>query len=354
MLAPLAALKEGLADLRVQLDIARSLLDFAETPITDATPAEQFARATHVQQLIRDNSTEFRVHQYRSAIVSIYGHLERFIEDALALAVDRFGSIAANYADLPPRIQREHLQLTVEVLQKRSIPKYQDVIAADDVVARLHGCLSGDAAFSLNSVVFADHSANFRHDIVRSMLERAGCMVRAIDASPGLSEAMEARFAGEERYGVINDLAQRRNEVSHGVNGTTLSIPVLLDYVEIVEAYSVAVMSAVVESLAEYALDHVGIAIGPPDEVFDSSIAGYHSLPVALVVGDVLGYRNGEGRCALSQIASMEVNGDARVKAVPGESVGVATSLRCTTATQLYLLPAGLNDLEGGALEVLT
>lgn len=354
MKAPLHVVTEGLVALRRQLTIAQSVLDIAETDLTACTPPTQLARIVALQERVREHPTEFRLHQYRSIVIALYGLLERFIESLVEMGVTRWAGLATNYADLPESLRNHHLRLTLEVLQHRGDQKYHEALQVEDFIARLHGCQSGVHDFSVNSIVFAHHTANFRHEVVKQVLGCACFDLSSVDSSPGVTGVMSERFPDMERYGVIDDLAQRRNEVSHGDDGPTLSLAFLGDYMAVVEAYCIAITSAVVETLAAFSMVHLGVLLGVPDVVFNNTIAGFESARVDLVVGDVLGYRRGDGRCAVSTIKSLQVDGDDRDHTVSGENIGLTTQLRCNDNTQIFYLPANLADLSGGGLEVLT
>lgn len=353
MKAPMAVLREGLGNLRQQLNIARAMLDAAEIEF-DIQHAEHQVRIRSLQSLIRLHATEFRLHQYRSTIVAVYGHLEKYVGSLIELGVSRIGALSTNYADLPVVLREHHLLLTLEVLQRRNDPRFQGIVTAEDLIARLHACQAGDAHFTLNTIVFTHHTANFRHEVTKSLLIRAGFDLAAVDDSPGLTSAMSEKFPDAERYWVINDLAQRRNEVSHGEVGNTLAFPLLFDYIDVVEAYCLALASSVVESLARFAISHHGISLGTPDIVFDNHIVGFESARGDLLLGDLLGYRRGDGRCALSHIQSLQVEGASRQQTAAGERIGLSTGLRCNCSTELFLMPSVVGDLDGAEFEVLT
>lgn len=354
MLAALDELYMELDRLDHQLDVARLTLDLAESHDLEIdAPDDLMIRARSLRQLVRDDTVSFRLHQYRSTIIALYGSLERFVETLVSASVARRSDLASNYSDLPKNMRDAHLDLTLELIRRREEPKYQGLVTSADLVARLHSCEQGNPTFGMNNIAFAQHTANFRHQVVCDLLTRACVDPSALDDAWNLTNVMTSRFPSSARYSIIDDLAQRRNEVSHGDMSSSLSLAFLLDYVEVVRAYSRAIASSVLASLADFAISQHGVPLGTPDYVYDNRIACFERARERVNQGSTLAYRR-NGRCAVASVLSLQVDKKDRNQTERNEDIGLTTALRCTEGTEIFVLPAASTDLDGSRLDILT
>lgn len=350
--ATLESLTHKLDELLVELEIARHVLDVAEADDSEEEAASHLhvvARALRTS--VRSHVTSYRVNVYASIIVGLYGALEQFIEESVESSVTRRAAIAHNYTDLSESLRRAHLDLSLEVLRRRDETKYLGQVSPDRMIQRLHNCNSGSPDFAMNSEVFAHHTANFRHGLICETFARCDVDLAGVDDARGLTALLDSSFAGRSRYDVIDDLAQRRNEISHGVVSETLSIPVCRAYVEVIRSYCSAVAAAVVESLASFAIDQHGLPLGQPSQVFDNRVACFESCSQGLSIGSTVGIRR-NGRSLVSTVGSVQVDGLDRESVQSGEDIGLTTGFRSASNMELYVLPASLSDLNGTSYEI--
>jgi hypothetical protein len=344
--------KAELGLLRTQLEVAQAVLDLAHLPILSTDPPDVAERLKVLQGLVHQTETSYRIHQYRSTIVSLYGSLERFVESLVEEAARRLGQLCLNYGDLPTGFRQAHLSLTMDILRHIEEPRYAGITTVRELVGRLNSCLDGDPGFTLNSMAFGRHTSNFRHSTVQDVLGRIGVSTKSLEGSQRFGNLMAERFPNAKRYHVVDDLAERRNEVAHGQSGSILSFKLLVDYIDIIEAYAEGLMTCVIGAIASSAIPTLGMPLGVPDQIFRNTIAGFIAAPLTLILGDFLGFVRGDGRCAVARIESLEVNGETRVRVDQGEPVGVRTGVPCSGAIKMFRLPQSMADLDSSGLEL--
>ncbi len=168
-----------------------------------------------------------KIFNYNSLIISLYGFFEKFIENILIEYVDKINSIYLTYNKLPEIISKNHLKLSLELLDKVQNPRYTGPLNKEIVIQRLHECVNVNENFQLNKEAFSQHSANFRLKVIDEIFGRVGIesmstqtkknklLIEFIKNKYEMSDISE--LSNDDVHNIMNDLAERRNEVSHGV-----------------------------------------------------------------------------------------------------------------------------------------
>ncbi len=329
----------GASDLRHQLGTLQALEALIKAPNDSVEPV-------NVRELLQDlsevstSSAGRHEFYYRATIVSLYGLLEQFVEGMLTEVVHHMAEIVPNYDSLPDNLRNNHLPLTLEVLARLATGKYQGKATERALIAALNSCYAEDGSFSLNDMVFAYHTANFRSDVVRQSFERIGIELTGIASDRSFIESMEQHFPDERNlFFVVDDLAERRNEVSHGSVTQLLSIELLHSYIDVAEAYVIALAKSVLSWIIKFAIPYVGKELGRPTKVFKNQIIGYSGLASSLTLGDIIAVVDGTGSAACSRIISLEVDRVSVETAAAGSSVGIDAGLRVTAKSRIFLFP---------------
>jgi hypothetical protein len=173
--------------------------------------------------------------------VSLYGLFEQLVEGLIREYATRLQDACPKYVDLPERLRNANAEMTVELLPKLEFSRYKGRLQIPQVIANLHSCLSGADTYLLNLEALQQHSANFRSDVLAQLFTRIGIeqVLQRLSRYEPFTSFMSARFEGkpvasipnEQVYAQLNDLAERRNDVAHGVTSDILSIPILLDII---------------------------------------------------------------------------------------------------------------------------
>lgn len=257
----------------------------------------------HIKELqdhFRTKNNKAR-YDYNTVIISLYGYLERFIEDLISEYLSLISLHVPTFAELPVSIQGKHLPLSLELARRADYQRFAGSVRIPDIVARLHTCFHTPDQYQLNHQAFAQHTANFRQSVVVSTFSQLGIG----DIGPALRQAepfwtflkeedperdVETYLTGGDDlvFARVNDLADRRNDVAHGTPvDDILSRDLLRSYVAFVEAYASG-LALVVYERALPCLLKSAVALGTPIRVIDNRIVCVN-LPVGkLTVGDTL------------------------------------------------------------------
>lgn len=276
-------------------------------------------------------------------LVGLYGALEQYVERLIEDSVETYISCCQSYARLPAGLLRQYSILSAEVLTAMTAGRYSGGVTEAELAAGLHGTLSRATPIPLATGVFSRHTANVRWELIRSLFARAGLDVASAERSTLLTDAMSRHFPDEgDSVFVVNDLAERRNALAHGVTSDLLSLELLGSYVAVVEAFAEALYATVASEalrviLAEQAISDFG-SLGRPDRVFRHRIAGYSSLPWEVSTGRVVAVITGE-RVSASIVEEVQINNTTVEVADQGVSAGLRLSGTLSARSRLCLLP---------------
>ncbi|UWZ85265.1 HEPN domain-containing protein [Occallatibacter riparius] len=291
-------LRDGLALLRHYLDgldQQDKLLDLQSESCGDAGPVLKT-----IQEHFRARNNKAR-YEYNTVIVSLYGYLERFIEELIGEYLRGVSSNVATFAELPPIVQTNHLPLSLELARKVDYQRYAGMVRVEDVVARLHMCFSSPDKYQLNVEAFSQHTANFRHGIVTATFAQSGVSelgpaLRRADAFKNFlatenpERDLDTYLAGNDEivFARLDDLANRRNDVAHGTpTDDYLSHDLLRELIDFVDAYTTSLGEIIYERALPFMARRAS-PLGAAITVIDHRIVCVN-LPAGKVsVGDIL------------------------------------------------------------------
>jgi hypothetical protein len=319
------------------------------------------ALAGHQDSLVRQYVLIRRRFDYAAFAVAIYASLEKFIENLVA-AYARLEARRVQYAALPPKLVKKHLNRTAEILSRGRLGEGRYAGLRDlDVVKNLFECLNGVTPYTLNEAAVVAHDLNLRHGEIDTLFAAVGieqvcdrvrradallewyCTTKELDAPP--QDGVPAAIV-EER---LKDIVERRNQVAHrgGNPDDLLGSDEMSDAIGFIEAFSKSVFAMAVGG---YLHDHHA-ALGQGIQLQQRQDDGpYKSGTVVVVekpaqrlfvgqpvfvVVDATGARWG-------RIQSMKVD-DTDVQAVePGAAaangIGIAVDFKCPKGATLVAL----------------
>jgi RiboL-PSP-HEPN len=259
------------------------------------------------QELVRELSnsrTDRKRYMYAVAIVSLYGLLERLVDSLIERFVARMSAAVSSYEALPEAIKKHHMPLSIELVKAIIDDKFKRDSTEEQVVANLHSCLSGADKFQLNGAAFVLHRGNISLSKVTSYLNSVGIdshfkkivsaktfvsFVQATEPERDLTNISDQDLT--KILEPIDDLVERRNEVSHGVfNVDALeSVSLLRDRIAFVSAYGRALHEVLsIESLRFEIQTAAAQSLGKPLIVFNNSIVCFEHASCAMSEGDIL------------------------------------------------------------------
>jgi hypothetical protein len=242
---------------------------------------------------------------YNSIIISLYGSFERFIENCLITYVDNLNILINSYKNLPESILKNHFVLSLTLLNKIEQPKYGGLLTKEDVIKNLHTCININEGYQLNKDAFAQHTANFRLQVVEESFSHIGInqisqKVLKIDSFKNYSNAKlglsaNSELIPKESFQILNDLAEYRNYVAHGITSEIIQNDILLDYLDFFEAYSTALIEVLGKNLLYRELEANGIELGEITDVYkDGKVVCFKTNNQIINKGDVLIGKNKE------------------------------------------------------------
>ena len=273
-------------------------------------------------------SPNWRQQVYSAVIVQTYATHEKLVRDLARATGDYLTETYSAYGDLPIKTREAHMKLTVRRLQ--DVTERGHTTSAVDprtMLNRLATCLGGGV--QLNLEVLIRHSSNYRSGVVEEVLGRFDVDVRTASSSEDLSALVGGVLNGvySTVESVIDDLADRRNEVAHGGRvDSTLGDEDLDGIIDAIRGYDSWLSRQVAHNLLSDLVSRHGNVVGRVAHTWKSKSTGERSIARLLDVqtrlskGDTAYVSSPQGReVKPCTVASIQVQNVAVDAAIPGE-----------------------------------
>lgn len=351
MRASLDSLTRGAAALRAHIGCIQSEWRLIATPVSDPPASELESIVVAIRTAIGTGAAKRRF-DYNSIIISLYGLLEQFVEEIIRGYATALQIHAAHYSDLPEALRKAHTELSIELLGKLDHPRYR-LLTVERVTAALHSCLSHASPYSLNLEALHQHSSNFRAMMIHQTCGRVGVQ-SVLDRVPRLEPMATllselhgdrdvASMRHEELFFVLNDLADRRNEVAHGAASELLANETLLDYLTFVERFCESLFAVFESDAYAFAAKRAGVPLGTPIVVYNNSVICIEVRDSTIRVGDTLIVETGRTDCPFVGGAILELQVDNKqveeVVSTAPVPVGCRVPFRTKATYPVFLLP---------------
>lgn len=324
-------MRAELADFTAGLDQLVSFLERTEREnelvgLLNARRQELQAQEASLLHHLVEHATHTRQYVYVVGIVSLYGLLERLVDGLVVSFVNHLGSFAKGYEALPETFRTRHLEQSLALATALLKDRFRTETTHERVVANLHSCLTArEGGFTLNSHAFALHRGNHNLGRITDLLNGIGVQphLRRVASTTAFKTHLAAH-APERDWTVIadteaarllepiDDLVQRRNDVSHGAMTADQleSVPLLMERCDLVRAYGVGLHEVMLQDAMKHAAE-LGAArvLGQPLAVYDNRIVCFEAAgPIA--VGDRLFFVTQDSLQPVrhSQVLSLEVD----------------------------------------------
>ncbi|OME28898.1 hypothetical protein BSK63_23595 [Paenibacillus odorifer] len=195
---------------------------------------------------------------YNTIVVSLYGYFERFIEDLIKAYISSLKSFVKNFNEMPEKIRMNHSDLSAILIQNLKLPKYQDTIKSENIVINMHSCVIGNVEFEINLDAYTYHTSNFRQGSIDEFYSKVGVenISSKILNSPNFEKYLiENEISKTVAFGKISDLAERRNQVSHGAPVQLLDPIIFIDYLNFFDVYSTCLHQILMIEQIEYRVE---------------------------------------------------------------------------------------------------
>ncbi|TDO28418.1 MAE_28990/MAE_18760 family HEPN-like nuclease [Sediminibacterium goheungense] len=333
----------------------RKLIEFYDIEnrlLSDWNLTQKIPEVEYLAELVNkftDFNLEKRVFNYNSVIISLYGFFEKFIEDCLIAYVLALNELVENYNSLPELVRTSHYRLSLAILNKMDQDRYRGGYTKESVIKNLYECITLHESYQLNSEAFSQHSANFRQQVIDQSFTYIGLeKISAVLLKDSifynyllhkLQKTDVSEISFDEAYFELNDLAERRNEVAHGVPSSILSSPILLDYIVYFEYYAVAMVVTLQKNLDIIHLEEYGKRLGEITDVFkNGTVVCFTTNNVEIKVGDILVGKNEHG-IVKGFIKSIQIDDEFVTSIAGGDSeIGVELDAKFKKTHQLFLI----------------
>lgn len=188
------------------------------------------AREAELLSILIDTATSTKQYIYTVSIVSLYGLLERLVDNLLIGFVVHLEKFSKLFDGLPEVIRKNHLPYSLALAEALLKDSFRTETTHEKVIANLHSCLSGSTAYKLNGSAFALHRGNINLNRISEMLAGVGVQnhLKRVVRTPtfshflsGMEPERNIRKLNDSElkslFDPIDDLVERRNGVSHGV-----------------------------------------------------------------------------------------------------------------------------------------
>lgn len=339
----LAAWSAAVSDVRLYIEIAERRVE-AVKEILALTPSLEGVLANWAQEVSKFQGG--RRFDYVSAVISLYGAYERFVEDVAEAYLTSLADAAPKYTYLPEKLRAAHFSQVLSHLQRTRDTRYDGRASAQELAVAFANCLSDSSPFEFLVESLLHHTANFRTNVVDDYFGRIG--VESASRRAVKSRAFASYMDGvgkavsddrpEAALDLVGDLVSRRNEVAHGSSDNILGPNELGAYCDQVDAYCQGIAAVLEETLLEYLFGLYGVDHGKPVEVYNHNIVCVRSKGRVLAIGDVLVFKRTDESLYSSRIAGIELNGCPIEEAPEGRDVIVALKIdgRCKTSYSVH------------------
>lgn len=286
---------------------------------------------------------------YNSLIISLYGAFERFVENSLISFIENINTLISDYSNLPDTISKNHFEFSLTLLNKISQSRYNGPLNKEVVIKNLHTCINTTDTYILNKEAFTQHTANFRTGVVEESFAHIGIqnIGRKILNEEGFRNYIIGKFGlpidsdlnSNESFQVLNDLADYRNWVAHGVSSSIVGNDIIGDYLEFFEIYSYSLIEVLKNELLYFELIEKAKPFGDITDVFkDGEIVCFYTNNIPFSKGDYLIGKN-ETTIIKSTILDIQLDGNT-IESISGDKnyeIGVRLNKKVKKNFKLYL-----------------
>jgi len=266
----------------------------------------------------RSFRTDKRVFEYKAAIISLYGLLEKYIETWIKEYLDSLSNLVPNYNELDEKIRNNHFELSLKLINtiiSRESAKDQH-LTKEEVLRKLNTCLVSPTNYQINTEAFVLLSGNLKHNKIVEIFKLLNLDLNnelikneSLNNEVGLQTNEITRTEKDIVYNKINDLVERRNQIAHGSETLyILGISGLEPYIQFLEVYCQAIFETLFEEFIKQESIYTFQKIEKVVQIFGSKILGFEIENYTIKVGDLLIIETAEGRFYKKPILEIQLN----------------------------------------------
>lgn len=317
----------------------------------DAATSSTVEKALERLRSKASRSTFKRRFDYNGIIVSLYGIFEQYIESLLRSYVVTVNDIVPEYGQLPLSIQKKHIELSYQLITRIQETRYKAEVTPEQIVANLHSCMSNADNYIVNADAYAYHSANFRRGILEQTCAQVGVdgLLNKIKRSSRFtaylksidSDRLPDTISVDEAFLKVDELADRRNDVAHGIISELLSFEILESYIDFFEAFGEALYEVFRRETLPFLSQYRAIPLGSAIKVINNCIVCISVENVTIKQGDYLLARLPKGQFVDGEIEEIQVNKVTypEIKADLSTDIALKVPFKAKNNQSFFLLP---------------
>lgn len=214
--------------------------------------------AEYVSDIERPSLINAKKFTYNNSIISLYGFLENFLENIVHEFVANLNRINIPFSLLPKEIKSSHLESSIDLLKKVQRSRAHETghknTLIKSVISNMNSCAQEDEGYQLNEGAFSIHTSNFRYDTIHNTFCKVGVhgipkmalrnagLKNAISKKHAIDSNIEQKVLVSLLTSELDDLAQRRNEISHGsFDGELESIEIVREKALLLKYFGTAI-----------------------------------------------------------------------------------------------------------------
>lgn len=233
-----------------------------------------------------------KIFEYNTIIISLYGYFENYIEELIKAYIESLCSVISVFQDMPQKIVENHNQLSAQLIQNINIPKYQGIISVEKIVSNMASCQT-DGSFTINLDAYTYHTANFRESAINEFFSKVGIenISSLIFRYPLFNDYLDENEIDKTiAFNIINDLADRRNQVAHGSVDSLLDKDILSQYIDFLDLYCTSLWSVLFMNTLGYRVSKNihQYCLNSPIAVYGRNIVCFNISNTHIQLGDTL------------------------------------------------------------------
>ncbi|MDM8515728.1 MAE_28990/MAE_18760 family HEPN-like nuclease [Desulfobacterales bacterium HSG16] len=264
--------------------------------------------------------TEKALLDYTTVTVNLYSSFEQFIEGMIMAYLSHINNIIPKFNELPDNIKKVHSNLSAQLLLNLHLQKYHGITTENDIIHNLYTCTKNLSGYKLNTLAFAHHSSNFRVNSINEIFSHVidGSISQMIKLQKifknyinKLDPALDLnRTKNDVIFEQINDLAYRRNEISHGAPSQILSIQLLEERIDFIDVYCQSMHDAVIAKILPFIVAYKASHLSNIITIINHNIICAEVENITVSVGDTIISKSSHNRYRHSKIESIEVDNE--------------------------------------------
>ncbi|MGD6830628.1 MAE_28990/MAE_18760 family HEPN-like nuclease [Sutcliffiella halmapala] len=268
-----------------------------------------------------------KIFEYNTIIISLYGYFENFIEELIKAYIRTLSSFISVFQEMPQKIVENHTQLSAQLIQNINMPKYQGVVSQEKIVSNMASCQEGES-YTVNVDAYTHHTANFRESVINEFFLKVGIenISSLILKYPLFKSYLDENEIDKSiAFNIINDLADRRNQVAHGSVDSILDKDILSQYLDFLDLYCDSLYSVLFMNILDYRVSKNThqYRLNSPIAVYGRDVVCFEIANTHIQLGDTLYAKtNNEAEpIRYGTVLSMRLN-DVDVSEVKEDQVG--------------------------------